>query len=44
VIEEVVGLRFESIGTDRDNRVSKFGIFIAVVKFAHPHVAGRMDF
>jgi hypothetical protein len=28
VIEEVIGLGFESVGADRDDRVGKFGVFI----------------
>ena len=43
VIEEVVGLGFERIVADRDERVGKFGVLVAVVQFADAHVAGRMN-
>ena len=44
MIEEIVGLRLERVGADRDNRVGKLGILVAVVQLAHAHVAGGMDF
>ena len=42
VIEEVIGLSFERIGADRDDGVGELGVLVAVVEFAHAHVAGGM--
>jgi hypothetical protein len=42
VIQEVVGLGFERIGADGNNRVGEFGVFIAVVQLANAHVASRV--
>ena len=44
VIEEVVGLGFERVGADRNDGVGEFGVLVAVVQFAHAHVARGMDF
>ena len=43
VVQEIVGLGFERVGADRDDGVGKLGILVAVVQFAHAHVAGGMD-
>ena len=44
VVEEIVGLRLQRIGADRDDRVGKLGVLIAIVEFADAHVARGMDF
>ena len=44
VVEEVVGLGFERVGADRDDRVGEFGVLVAVVEFANAHVARGVDF
>ena len=44
MIEEIVGLRFQRVGADRDDGVGKLGVLVAVVEFAHAHVAGGVDF
>ena len=44
VVEEVVGLGLERVGADRNDRVGELGVLVAVVEFAHAHVAGRVDF
>ena len=43
VIEEVIGLGFERIGADGNDGVGKFGILVAIVEFAHAHVARGMN-
>ena len=43
MIEEVVGLGFERIVADRDERVGQLGVLVAIVQFADAHVAGRVD-
>src|SRR6266403_2648646 len=44
VIQEVVRLGFERIGSNSNDGVGEFGVLIAVVEFAHAHVARGMDF
>ena len=39
VVQEIVGLRLQRVGADRDDRVGEFGVFVAVVELAHAHVA-----
>jgi hypothetical protein len=43
VVEEVVGLGLERVGADRHDGVGEFGVLVAVVELAHPHVAGGVD-
>ncbi len=44
MVQEIVGLGFERIGADRDDGVGELRVLIAVVEFAHAHVARGMDF
>ena len=43
VVQEVVGLGFERVGADGDDRVGELGVLVAVVEFADAHVAGGVD-
>ena len=43
VIEEVIRLRLERVGSDGNDRVGEFGVLVAIVELAHAHVAGGMD-
>ena len=43
VVEEVIGLGFERVCSDRDDRVGEFSVLVAIVEFANAHVAGRVD-
>ena len=43
VVEEIVGLGLERVGADRDDGVGELGVLVAVVEFAHAHVAGGVD-
>ena len=43
MVQEIVGLGFERVGPDGHDGVGKLGIFVAIVQFAHAHVAGGMD-
>ena len=43
MVQEVVRLRFERVGAHGDDRVGELGVFVAIVEFAHAHVARRMD-
>ena len=42
MVQEVVGLGLQGVRADRDDRVGEFGVLVAIVEFANPHVAGRM--
>ena len=42
MIEEIVGLSFERIGADGDDRVGKLRILVTIVEFADAHVARCM--
>ena len=44
MIEEVIGLGFERVGADRNDGVGKLGVLVAIVQFAHAHVAGGVHF
>ena len=44
MIQEVVGLGFQSIRADGDNGVGKFGVFVAIVQLANAHIARAMNF
>ena len=44
VVQEVVGLRFQRVGADRNDGVGELGVLVAVVELAHAHVAGAVDF
>ena len=44
MVQEIVGLGFERVGADRNDGVGQFGILVAVVQFAHAHVARGMNF
>ena len=44
VIEEVIGLGFERVGADGHDGVSKFSVFVAIVKFTDAHVARGVNF
>ena len=43
MIQEVVGLRLKGVGTDRDDGIGQFRVFVAVVELAHAHVARGVD-
>ena len=38
MVQEVVGLCFQRIGADGDNRVGKFGVLVAIVELPDAHV------
>ena len=39
MVQEIIGLGFQRVRADRDDGVGEFGVFVAVVEFAHAHVA-----
>src|SRR5487761_1112538 len=41
--EEVICLRLKRVGSDSEDGVREFGVLVAVVEFADPHVARRMN-
>ena len=43
VVQEVVGLGLKRVRSDRDDRVGEFSVLIAIVEFANPHIASRMN-
>src|SRR4029453_10008166 len=43
-IREVIGLGFERVGSNRDDGVGQFGILVAIVELADPHIAGGVYF
>ena len=38
MVQEVVGLRFQRVGSYRNDSVGKLGVLVAVVELAHAHV------
>ena len=43
MVQEIVGLGFERIGAHGHDGVGELRILVAIVQFADPHVARRMD-
>jgi len=43
MVQEIVCLGFERVGSDNHNGVGEFRILVAVVQFTHSHITSGMD-